>query len=463
MINLLSNTLLDTDSYKPSHAFQYPEGTTQTSSYLESRGGKYQRTVFFGLQYFLEQYLSTPITKEMVDEAAEFFAEHGEPFLKEGWMYIVEKHGGKLPVKIRAVPEGTVVPTNNVLMTCENTDPKCFWLTSYIETMLMRLWYPITVSTQSWHIKQIIKGFLERTVDDPAAELPFKLHDFGARGVSCREQAAIGGASHLVNFLGSDTVIGVHMANKIYHCKMAGFSIPAAEHSTVTMFGREFEAEAYRRMLKQFAKPGKLLAVVSDSYDIYHAVGNIWGKELRDEVINSGAKLIIRPDSGDPVEVLTKLYALAEENFGVSYNSKGYKVFNHVGFIWGDGINEETIRRILNSATELGYSASNIAFGMGGALLQQINRDTQKFAYKCSYGQVNGKDIDVYKDPITDPGKRSKKGKVDLIRRISDGKFETVPGSEVFNSVMKTVFLNGEILVKETLDKVRERSNAEVV
>ena len=458
--DMANNLLFNTDSYKPSHWVQMPPKTTHQMSYLESRGGRYGRTVMFGLQPILS-LLEKGITKQDVEQAEAFYKEHGEPFNKEGWMYIVEKHGGKLPIKIRAVPEGMVVPTGNVLMTCENTDPNCYWLTSYFETMLMRVWYPITVATQSWHCKQIIKQFLDETADDTAAEILFKLHDFGSRGVSSRESAAIGGAAHLVNFWGSDTVDGVVFANNNYKCKMAGFSIPAAEHSTITSWGKENEVDAYRNMLKQFAKPGSMVAVVSDSYDIYNAVGNIWGKQLKDEVIASGATVIIRPDSGKPSEVVLKCLQLLEENFGVTYNKKSFKVLNHVRVIQGDGINEDSIREILQVAKAAGYSASNIAFGMGGALLQQVNRDTQRFAYKCSWARIDGKDVEVFKDPVTDPGKTSKKGRLDLVKRISDGKLITVSGSEEFNSVMQTVFLNGKVMKTYTFDEVRANAAKE--
>jgi nicotinamide phosphoribosyltransferase len=452
------NLLLKTDSYKASHFMQYPEGTTKVFSYIESRGGKYGQTVMFGLQYLLKQ-LEQGITKEDVEEAATFFAGHGEPFNKEGFMYIVEKHGGKLPIRIKAVAEGSVLPTNLPLVTVENTDPNCFWLTSYLETMLLRLWYPITVATQSWHCKQIIKGYLQATSDDPNGEIAFKLHDFGARGVSSGESAAIGGAAHLVNFMGSDTVEGVLLANKVYKSPMAAFSIPAAEHSTITSFGRENEAEAYRNMLRKFAKPGSLVAVVSDSYDLYNAIEKIWGGELKNEVINSGATVVIRPDSGDPATVILQSAKLIEKTFGISYNKKGFKVFNNVRLIQGDGINEDSIREILETLKANGYSATNIAFGMGGALLQQINRDTQKFAMKCSHITVNGQQRDVFKDPVTDSGKRSKKGVLDLVRRTGEYQVLSNQGQDNFGSVLKTVFENGKITKEYTLDEIRTRSN----
>jgi nicotinamide phosphoribosyltransferase len=468
----LDNLLLNTDSYKASHWLQYPPGTDATFFYVESRGGLYDRTLFYGLQAILKEYLAKAITHADVDEARDLFAAHGEPFNEAGWRYVVDHHGGHLPIRIRAVPEGTVVPTHQALVTIESTDPHAYWVPSYLETMLLRLWYPVTVATISWHAKQTLRQFLERTSDDPAGQLPFKLHDFGARGVSSNESAALGGSAHLVNFMGTDTVAGLLAARAYYHEPMAGYSIPAAEHSTITSWGRENEVEAYRNMLRQFARPGSIVAVVSDSYDIYHAISEHWGKTLREEVIASGATLVVRPDSGDPVDVVHKCLELLDEAFGHTVNSKGYKVLNHVRVIQGDGINPNSIRAILERATSAGYATDNLAFGMGGALLQQLNRDTQKFALKCSAARIDGRWIDVYKDPVTDKGKQSKRGRMTLLRHREYGTFQTVPVpptaqslAEVekpmgFDEAMVTVWENGTLVSDWTFAQVRERAEA---
>ena len=454
---MLNNLILNTDSYKASHWLQYPKGTENVHSYIESRGGKYDHTLFFGLQMYLKEYLSKPITKEMIDEAEAFFKVHGEPFNREGWEYILEKHNGYLPVKISAVPEGMMVPNLNVLVTVEATDPKCYWVVSYIETSLLRaVWYPTTVSTISWTIKQIIKRYLEET-GDPAG-ISFKLHDFGARGVSSFESAGIGGAAHLVNFMGTDTITGALTAMKYYNTPVPAFSIPAAEHSTITAFGKDGEVEAYRNMLRNFAKPGALVAVVSDSYDIFNAVDNLWGKALKDEVIRSEAIVVVRPDSGNPPEVVLKVAQLLDKNFGSQYNTKGFKVLNNVRIIQGDGINEDSIRDILENLKRAGYSADNVAFGMGGALLQGMNRDTQKFAMKASAIKVDGEWRDVFKDPVTDPGKKSKKGRLTLIR--SNGGVKTVSREEGegYEKILKPVFENGKLLKDWTFEEVRANS-----
>lgn len=471
-MDFLDNLLLNTDSYKASHWLQYPPGTDATFFYVESRGGVYDRTVFFGLQAILKQYLSRRVTDADIDQARDLFAAHGEPFNEAGWRDIVQRHEGRLPLRIRAVPEGTVVPTHQALVTIESTDPRVFWVPSYLETQLLRLWYPVTVATVSWHARQTIRQFLERTSDDPDGQLPFKLHDFGARGVSSTESAAIGGLSHLVNFLGTDTVSGLLAAREWYHEPLAGFSIPAAEHSTITAWGREREVDAYRNMLRQFARPGAIVAVVSDSYDIFRAVSEHWGRALREEVIASGATVVIRPDSGDPVEVVHQCLVRLDDAFGHSVNGKGYKVLNHVRLIQGDGVNPTSIRAILERITSAGYATDNLAFGMGGALLQRLDRDTQKFALKCSAARVDGRWIDVYKDPVTDKGKASKRGRMTLARDLRTGQYRTVPlrGDAIAldpadapgcEDAMVTVWEDGRLLQDWTLAQVRERAAAE--
>lgn len=452
--------LFDTDSYKASHYLQYPEKTKSMFSYIESRGGDYDKTLFFGLQYYLKEYLIHRITVEEVEKAKNFFAAHGEPFNYDGWMYIAKELKGKLPVKIRAVPEGTIVPTHNILVSIESTDPKVFWIASWLETSLLRnVWYPTTVATRSYHIKQIILDALNKSSDDPKSEINFKLHDFGSRGVSSQESAMIGGAAHLVNFMGSDTVVGVLCANEYYNSPMAGFSIPATEHSSITSWGKENEVEAYRNILKQFAKPNSLVACVSDSYDLWNAITNLWGTKLKEEVIKSGATVIIRPDSGDPATVVLKSAQLLEEKFGCTINTKGYKVLNNVRIIQGDGINEDSIKEILDNLLNAGYSATNIAFGMGGQLLQALNRDTNKYAMKCSHIFVGDKSVNVFKDPVTDPGKRSKSGLLDLVANqigvLSTSQRDNI---SLKYSVLRTVYENGEVLIDENFDDIRQRS-----
>lgn len=454
-----ANIILDTDSYKASHFLQYPAGTTRLFSYLESRGGRHPATRFFGLQYVLERYLTTRVTPEMVEEARELFGAHGEPFPYDGWMVVARELGGRLPLEIRAVPEGTIVPNHNALLTVTNTDSRVPWLVGWFETQLMRVWYPTTVATQSFALREIIREALERTSDHAAQELPFKLHDFGSRGVSSRESAGLGGLAHLTNFLGSDTVEALRLARNYYGADVAGYSIPAAEHSTITSWGQAHEVDAYRNMVRTFGKKGAVYAVVSDSYDLKRAINEHWGTELRDEVLASGATLVVRPDSGDPAAMVRMTVRALAHRFGTTRNEKGYDVLNGVRVIQGDGVDEDSIRQILAVVTEDGFSAENVAFGMGGALLQKVDRDTQRFAYKTSAALVNGEYRPVYKDPVTDPGKRSKDGVLDLVRE--EGRYRTRAYTEFDpsyeGSAMRVVYRDGELLVRDSLEDIRAR------
>ena len=455
----MRNLILNTDSYKMSHFAQYPEGAEYVSSYIESRGGVYPKTVFFGLQAFLKDYLARPISQADIDEADAICSAHGVPFNREGWEYILNEYDGFLPLEIQAAPEGTVLPTGNVMVQVINTDPKCAWLTSYIETALLRaVWYPTTVATVSRACRDIISRYMAETAESLEG-LPFKLHDFGARGASSEEAAALGGAAHLVNFAGTDTLSGVIAARRYYNADMAGFSIPAAEHSTITSWGRAGEVEAYANMIKQFGGEGRLVAVVSDSYDFWNAIDNIWGGELKEQVQQFGGTLVVRPDSGEPVEVVPEAIERLMAKFGYTTNSKGYRELpSCVRLIQGDGVCSRSIEAILATMKARGLSANNVAFGMGGELLQKINRDTQKFAMKASAICINGDWCDVYKDPITDPGKRSKRGRLALVEDQQG--FRTVREDELGDqcNALVTVFRNGEVLVDWDFEQVRERA-----
>lgn len=459
---MASNLILNTDSYKASHWLQYPPTMDGMFSYIESRGGVYERTVFFGLQTILKEFLAVAVTSTAIEEAKALLALHGEPFNEAGWRYVLEQHGGYAPVSIRAVPEGSVVPTGNVLATIESTDPRCFWMVSYLETLLLRVWYPTTVATVSWYIKQLIRGYLDTTSDAPLEQLYFKLHDFGARGVSSLESAGLGGLAHLVNFKGTDTLAALLAARRYYAEPLAAFSIPAAEHSTITAWGRDGEEAAYRNMLRQYGKPGALFACVSDSYDVYAAIEHLWGTKLKREVVESGATVIIRPDSGNPADVVERCAQLLDHAYGSVVNRKGYKVLNHVRLIQGDGINAASIREILERVTAAGFSADNIAFGMGGGLLQHVDRDTQQFAMKCSAARIAGIWMDVYKDPVTDPHKASKRGRLDLYRDARTQRWSTGPlhADSLGHSALIEVYRDGKILREWTLTEVRKRSEA---
>ncbi len=453
---MADSILFLTDSYKITHWKQYPPGTERVYSYFESRGGKFDSTVFFGLQYFLKKYLEGQrIFLSDIEEAHGFWKAHfgQDLFNLDGWMHILDKHGGRLPVSIRAVPEGTSVPIRNVLLTVENTDPAVPWLTNILETLLVQVWYPMTVATLSREMKKLILSYLEKTGTPELVD--FKLHDFGFRGVSSVDSAGIGGGAHLVNFQGTDTARGIRFAMRYYGAEMCGFSIPASEHSTITSWGRAHEDDAFENMLVQY--PEGLVACVSDSFDIFKAC-ETWGTKFKEKILGRQGTLIVRPDSGDPPTVVGQVLDILGEKFGYTVNAKGYKVLpDQIRVIQGDGVNYAMIRQILAVMVLKGWSADNIAFGMGGALLQKMDRDTQECAFKCAEVTVDGRERDVYKDPITDHGKASKAGRLKLV--FENGQYRTVRASEEGEDQLVEVFRNGEILRDYDFQEIRVRAS----
>ena len=258
--------------------------------------------------------------------------------------------------------------------------------------------YPSTVATNSYAQKKILKQFTDETSDVPD-KLEYQLHDFGCRGVSALETAGIGGCAHLVNFTGTDTLPSLLVARNYYGPSdlVAGYSVPASEHSTMTAWGKDRELEVARHLLETF--PTGPLSIVSDSYDLWHFIDDIIGKDLKSLVLDraeTGGQLVIRPDSGDPVENVLKVLDRLKNAFGVEMNSKGFQVLHKaVSVIQGDGISYETIKAIGAAMKKNGWSISNILFGSGGALLQKLNRDTQKFAYKACMVTVDGEKVSV--------------------------------------------------------------------
>ena len=313
---MLDNIILMTDSYKISHWKMYPPHTSKMYSYLEARkGGQYSQVVFFGLQYLLKRYLEGQrVTHEHIKEAQAFCLDHfGQDFFnKQGWEHIVNVHNGYLPVEIHAVPEGSVIPEGHILLSIENTDPQCAWLTNHLETLLLQVWYPCTVATLSRDQKQIIVSALEKSGTLPLAD--FKLHDFGYRGSTSQESAAIGGLAHLIHFQGTDNLAACHLGMQYYNAKMPGTSIPATEHSTITAWGQDQELHAFEHVLKTY--PTGLLAVVSDSWDIYKACQDLWGTKLKDKVSQRDGTLVIRPDSGSPEKIVPDCLDIIGQKFG---------------------------------------------------------------------------------------------------------------------------------------------------
>lgn len=458
--NVTNNFILNTDSYKLSHfGFEEP-GTNKMISYIEAReGGLYNSTVFFGLQYFIKKYLENlRVTRSMVSQAEQVVKQHGLPFNRKGWDYIVDKLDGRLPIVINAVKEGTVVPVGNVLVTVENTDPNCAWLVSYLETALLRaVWYGTTVATRAFMFRKLLTEFHEATGD--LSEVDFKFIDFGSRGASSKESSEIAGAAHQISFMGTDNIVGILAAMEYYDCpEVPSYSIPASEHTVTILWTPEREKEFFKHALEVYGGEGKMVSIVSDTYSMSNAL-KIWGEDLKDEVLASGGQVVIRPDSGDPTEQVLNAVTTLDRYYGSSVNEKGYKVLHPaVRVIQGDGITLEKTREILQTLKDNGYSASNVTFGCGGFLLQDLTRDTLRFAMKGCYAEVNGTPREIRKVVETDPTKASKAGDITLVRN-KYGKITTIRKRDLIDgdeNLLETVYSHGFCTRHEKFTNIRE-------
>jgi len=423
---------------------------------MEARkGATFNNTVFFGLQYLLKEYFTgSVLTAGKIQQAQAVIDTHLGPgaFNREGWENMLDKHQGMLPVRIKAVPEGTPISIDNIMMSVQNTDTESPWLTGYIETVLTHLWYASTVATLSRECKKMMKNYLNNTSEN-MERLDFMLHDFGFRGVSSVESAGSGGAGHLVNFQGTDTIQALEFAMEYYNAPVCAYSVPATEHSIMTALGEAGEMEMMGSLLDKY--PEGILSVVIDSYDYIKFIENTH-KAYGNKIMTGKCKVVFRPDSGEPVRTSLKVVELLAEKFGSYKNSKGYKALHpNIGVLWGDGIDKEGINHILDTLKSYGWSSDCIVFGMGGGLLQKVNRDTQRFAFKSSAQRRKGIWHDIWKDPV-DKSKVSKRGKLKLIK---EGKtFRTVSQQTSGEDLLEVVFENGELKRDMSFDEVRENA-----
>ncbi|MFA7204997.1 MAG: nicotinate phosphoribosyltransferase [Saccharofermentanales bacterium] len=452
--------VFQTDSYNASHFGMYPPGMTEASGYAECRANSdFENLSFFGLQYIIKKRLmeSDP-SKFDIDYAEARWNKHGEPFNRKGWERIQDL--GYWPVEIQAVPEGSWIPRDNVLLQIRSTDPSCAWLPTWLETSFDQIWYPIAVATRDKINKFMLRKYLEDTGCERIPEvLPFMLHDFGYRGCPCEEAAAIGGAAHLTNFLGSDTFPACDLIRDYYHEDMAGFSIPASNHAVITSWGKENEDAAFENVLDKYLKPGSIVACVSDSYDIFRAV-DTWGTKFKDKIVNSGGRLVVRPDSGNAEDVSLACINKLMKYFGYTVTSTGYKLLpDCIRLIWGDGLNPKTIDQVLYFLMCNDIAAENIAFGMGSAMLQEVRRDMVSLAFKVNEKVDNGIRTPINKSPVTGKGKASKAGRQALV--TCEGYTFSIPENQLGGrqNLLRTVYKDGELLIDEDFATIRERTN----
>lgn len=477
----MNNILLQTDVYKMGHMEQYAPGCNQVYSYLTARSDRnFDETVFFGLQYYIKRYLSAPITPEMGEE----FLTYRKMILGSNSEEIEAKiralcQLGYLPIEIKAVEEGTIMPVRNVLMTITNTHPDFYWVVGFMESLLLKLWYTITVATCSHQYRKIVNRYFNETDEEAmAAAKDFQVHDFGYRGDASEEGAAISGVAHLLSFLGSDNVPALPCAVEFYNADVNGepilLSVPASEHSVMCSFGREDEIGAFRHMLELY--PTGIVSIVSDTFDVYKVLTD-FAETLKEDILKRDGKVVFRPDSGNPEYIICGnpeaeqgsnewkgAIRLLDEKFGSSLNSKGYKVLNpKVGLIYGDGMYLERYVRTLDRLKEMGYAASNLVIGVGG-ILRNHSRDTLGFAIKATYVEVNGEPREIEKDPITDHKKKSHKGLLSL-QKIEDEYItkDQCNVAEEADSLLQLVYKDGQLIKETSLSEIRKLVKAQEV
>ena len=457
------NLLLDSDSYKMGHFRGYRIGTTTVYSYIESRGGRYPATVWSGLQPLLYAKLGQDITDEMIAEAKAFAPAHGLPFNQAGWQKIVNHHKRKLPLLIRAVPEGLLVPVRNVLFTIENLDMDCPWLTSYVETMILRdVWTASTIASRIFYMKRKLKKFFDDFSDNPLS--PFALIDFSARGCMGRDHSMLGGVAHLMHFQASDNLSAIRHANYYYFDDMAAQSVNATEHSIACSYGLRNDDDYIRESLDRMVEPGQILSLVGDTWNIFRFAERLVAH--KDEIAAKNISIVCRPDSGERWNVLPSVLKILAEGFGTEKNSKGREVLNmNVKVLWADGMNETTITEPFEIAESLNIAPDSVMTGAGGGLMTaDLDRDTNQWAMKASAIIINGEELDIRKIPVTDPEKVSKKGRFSLVRDHVSGEFKTIhPLDDVEgDDLLEMRFISGLVQNPTTLKDMRKLIDAQL-
>lgn len=504
---------LSTDFYKLSHREQYPEGTTKVYSTLTPRSNKYapwsDKIVFFGLQYFIKEYLINRFNKDFFNQPLEQVLITYKQFVKNtlGKEKVYTKHLeqlhklGYLPIKIEALPEGTLAPMRCPVMTIENTLPEFFWLTNFLETILSTtIWQPVTSATLAYQYRKVLDKYAQKTTGSTAG-VEWQGHDFSFRGMSSEQSGMASGMGHLTSFKGSDTIPAIFGAHKYYNAPLdftTASSISATEHSVMCSYGQADELELFKHLLTDVYPTG-LFSVVSDTWDFWKVVTE-YLPTLKDIIMNRDGKLVVRPDSGDPVDIVTGtkqhgstpeekgLIECLWDTFGGTVNEQGYKVLDpHIGAIYGDSINLERAVAISKRLEEKGFATTNIVFGIGSFSYQYHTRDTFGFAVKATAATVNGEERMLFKNPKTDDGtKRSQRGRVvvgkkeDILSKNSDFDFSTLTGDQKDNNLLwldglntkevdnhkewnalRTVFLDGKLLIDESLSDIRNLLNNE--
>lgn len=496
-------TILLTDGYKLDHRRQYPEGTEFVYSNWTPRANHYfpeatEGTVVFGIQYFIKEYLLKKFTQEFFNmpkqDAVKAFKRRVDTFLGEnnvGTQHIEDLYDlGYLPIKIKALPEGTMCPIKVPALTFINTHPEFFWLTNYFETLISAtLWLSMTSATSARLYKKELKRHAEVTGFEPS---DFSIHDFSMRGMAGLEAAIMSGMAHLTSFTGSETIPALSALEEYYNCdaekELIAGTIPATEHSVMCAGGDTTELETFRRLITE-VYPNGFVSIVSDTWDFWKVMSE-YTVALKEEILARDGRVVFRPDSGDPVDIIcgftrpdtlnrnpidAKKYNASNEEvkgayellwdiFGGTINEKGFKVLNpKVGIIYGDSITLERQKEIYKRLEAKGFCASNLVLGVGSFTYQYKSRDSLGFAMKATWCQINGQEVEIFKQPKTDDGtKNSLKGLISVFKSEYGNwleAYDQVDKATEEGGELITVFEDGKIVKEYSLAEIRDNIN----
>lgn len=484
------------DGYKADHRSQYPDKTQLVYSNFTPRGVKYMLTVpsvddkivVFGLQYFCKWYLmdqwKTEFFDKPKDEVLKKYKRRIDNYLGEGaitYDHISDLHDlGFLPIKIKALPEGSVVNARVPVLTIENTLDKFFWVTNFFETVMScMLWKPSTSATTARKYRLLLNEWAEKTGGDMDF-VQFQGHDFSMRGMAGIQDAQMSGAGHLLSFTGTDTIPAIDFLEDYYNAnvesELVGVGVAATEHSVMCMGGMLDEIGTFKRLITEIYPTG-IISIVSDTWD-YWKVLTEYLPELKDVIMNRsggpvGDKVVIRPDSGDPADIICGTMTqggttpeergsieLLWDTFGGEINAKGYKVLDpHIGLIYGDSITLERANDICDRLMKRGFASTNVVFGIGSFTYEYVTRDSLGWAMKATAGTIDGTDVEIFKDPKTDDGlKKSAKGFM-VIEKDENGEFilvDQVTKVETDGGYFEDVFVDGKLVKDQSLSEIRQ-------
>lgn len=496
----MKETILLTDGYKLDHRRQYPEGTEYVYSNWTPRSCQHfkeaqEGAVVFGIQYFIKEYLIKQFNENFFNKPKEIavneFSRRVNTFLGPngvGNKHIEELHDlGYLPIKIKALPEGTICPIRVPALTFINTHPKFFWLTNYFETLISTtLWLPMTSATSARLYKKELKRHADKTGFTPDINLDFLIHDFSMRGMAGLEASVMSGMAHMASFCGSETIPAISALEEYYNAdadkELIAATIPATEHSVMCAGGKDDEFETFKRLITE-TYPSGFVSIVSDTWDFWKVMTEFLPR-LKDEILARDGRLVIRPDSGEPIYIIAGhkhsdfesleeeltcpyheyagAYELLWKIFGGTINEKGYKVLNpKVGLIYGDSITLERQKEIYKRLEEKGFAATNLVLGVGSYTYQFKSRDSLGFAMKATWCQVNGESREIFKDPKTDSGtKKSLKGLI-MVDKVNNKyvAVDQVTKEKEETGYLTTVFEDGKLLKDYTLQEIRNNVN----